>query len=274
MPLDPITTRPLGMNQISRLVAKIEQRKKKAHEKAALAFVNEYMKANRLAALVESADAASSSTGIDHYDYVALHSIVRKKKPKFFLECGTGKSTWAIADALRLNHEQHGIMGKVISMESVEEWYQQALSILPPHLSPYVEIVCSPATTYQHAMVRGSVYEQVPDHPYEIVFVDGPAMAIEENGVINEAANMDFIRLLNSTDREVTAVIDYRVRTVMAYGLLLGKDRVKFLKPWNLGIVENATRKQLLRNDSGFPELLDRIRSTTSFSYDFPEWIE
>ena len=261
------------MNQISRIIAKIEQRKKLTHEKAALTFVDGYMKSNRLDTLVQSADQASSSTGISHYDYVALHSIVRTKKPKFFLECGTGKSTWAIADALRLNHEQHGILGKVISMEGVEEWHRHAVSIFPPHLLPYAEIVYSPTTTYQHAMIQGSSYERVPDHPYEIVFVDGPAVDIESHGTSNESSNMDFIKLLNSTDRQMTAIVDYRVRTVMAYGLLLGKDKVKFLKPWNLGIIENVSRKDLLGNDSEFPQLFDRIKSTTQFAYDFPEWL-
>ena len=43
----------------------------------------------------------------------------------------------------------------------------------------------------------------------------------------------------------MTALIDYRLRTVLAYGVLFGKNKVQFLKPWNLGIVEDVSGKDL-----------------------------
>ena len=49
----------------------------------------------------------SVSTGCDYVDYLALYNHVRKHKPQYVLELGTGVSTVVLAYALREN--RHGI---------------------------------------------------------------------------------------------------------------------------------------------------------------------
>jgi len=237
------------------------------------AFVAAYIKQNNLTGLITQANTASTSTGTELYDYVVLHSYVRKHKVKYILECGTGKTTWILADALQKNHLESGVEGKVISMESIAKWYEEAVRIFPEHLKQYAEIILSPATTFLYSFVKGTTYTQVPDHPYDLVFVDGPELTITENGNSYETVNMDLVRYVLSTDRPVTAIVDSRLRTCVAYGIVFGKNKVKFLKPWLIGIVENVSRKDLMINIDGGP-LSQMLKHSTVFKFDTPSWIK
>ena len=249
----------------------ISSEKKKQEEKINK-LLSDYIKTNELERLVAKANEASSSTGVNDYDYFLLHKLIRTKKPKYVLECGTGRSTWVLADALQKNHKEFGIEGKVISMESIKHWYEEAVRIFPEELKQYAEIRHSEATTFMYSMIKGTCYSEVPEHPYEIVFVDGPAVEVSENNTY-ETANMDFIKVVLRSSNPVTAVIDYRLRTTIAYGIIFGRKKVKFLKPWNVGIVENVTKEDMLINGDA-ASLKKILSSVADFKYANPSWIE
>ena len=246
--------------------------KRKQNRKAEL-FMAKYIKKNNLQELLNSVNSLTTSTGTDLYDYVSLHSYITKHQPHYILECGTGKSTWIIADALKKNKENFGIIGKVISMESVEQWYNEAKAILPERFGEQVEIHYSPATTYMYYFIRGTVYSKVPDYPYDMIFVDGPELDVTENGISHEGVNLDLIKYIQTTtsDKRVTALVDARLRTCIAYGNIFGLNKVKFLKPWNLGIVENINKDDLLLGCYGI-KLTNLLKQNCNLRYDSLPW--
>jgi hypothetical protein len=236
-------------------------------------FVTDYVSRYKLIDLINGADEHSTSTGAELSDYVALHSYILKYKPKFILECGTGKSTWILAHAMNEVFKQTGHKGLIVSMESIEKWHKEAGEIFPEQFKEYVQLHHSPASTFMYSFIKGTCFTEIPEYPYDLVFVDGPELTITENGNSYETCNMDFIRYLLTTNKKATAIIDSRLRTSIAYGIIFGKEKVQFIKPWNLGIVENVDKSDMLLNVDGIS--IAKIRSqATSFSFSNPKWID
>ena len=69
----------------------------------------------RLRTLLEEIDRQSESVGLSNYKYVSLYQMVKKTRPDYVLECGTGKSTFVIAQAMCEN-------GNGIKLVSLEEF--------------------------------------------------------------------------------------------------------------------------------------------------------
>ncbi len=143
-------------------------------------------------------------------DYVRLYEIVRRIRPTYVLECGTGLSTTAIALALKHNHEQFGVQGRCISMEDVQEWFDHALELFPPELAAYAEIVLSPAVVRRHGEWQGVCYDRVPELPYDLTFVDGPSES-SPNG--QHLFNMDFL-FVADRNPQAYGFVDHRLNTV------------------------------------------------------------
>jgi len=133
----------------------------------------------------------SQSIGLDEAGYKHLYKWVRKHKPKEVLECGTGKSTIAIALAMYYNG-----FGRVTSMESVQRWYDMAVTRLPEELAPFVDIILSPVVKY----ALGHRYEKVPERLYEMVLIDGP----------NNQPSSDFVWVVARSKIPVIGFVDKR----------------------------------------------------------------
>lgn len=260
------------LRELKKLKGKLAGLQKSQHKRRVGSYIASYVEQSGLRDLIARANATSGSTGADDGDYVALHRLIRVKRPRHVLECGTGRTTWVIAHALAQNQKDHGIAGKVTSMESVKTWYDEAVSIFPKELRAFADIRLSEPTTFMYAFIKGTCYSELPDLPYEIVFVDGPSPDVVDGGT-HHTANMDFIKVVLRSSIPVTAVIDYRLRTVIAYGVIFGKRKVQFLKPWNLGIVENVT-KQDIRLDEEAVHMKEILSSTTRYRDGNPSWID
>ena len=179
------------------------------------------------------------------------------------LECGTGMSTWFIADAMEKNYKENDVKGKLISMEHIEKWHEHAVGIFPDALSEYAEILYSPIKYIGIGPVYGSSYEEIPDHPYDIVYVDGPDTMVSNNqGETDYCANLDFVNVVMVSKKPISAVIDNRVRTVLSYGLLFGPDKVSYNRCWKLGFVEEVTKKDMSIFNSWFDFKGSFLRNT------------
>ena len=111
--------------------------------------------------------------------YLAVKDIL-KHRPKSVLECGTGASTVVLALAVRkLKNVDPSYNGKIISMESVEEWYNVAVQNLPEKFNDIVTIIHGPRIKYEIAMFRGYVHSNIPKDDYDFVFLDGPSFEDE-----------------------------------------------------------------------------------------------
>lgn len=117
----------------------------------------------------------SDTTGTQPITLFLAVKDILKYRPRRILECGTGSSTVVLALAVqKLKSEDPSYDGKVISMESVEEWYRIAQSNLPDKFKNIVTIVHGPREKYEVSMFRGYIHSNKPDEEYDFVFLDGP----------------------------------------------------------------------------------------------------
>lgn len=182
-----------------------------------------------------------SSTGVGLIHYACLHDYVRRNKPQYFLECGTGISTHIIAKGMKDYSYQNYETIKLVSMESEEKWYDISMKLYPEEYKDFLDIILSPVDFYQYAFVRGVRYKEVPSFPYDCVFVDGP----DPHGM----CDMDFICLVQSSNRPVLAIIDSRKTTILAYSCLFGKHKIKYYH-FGLSFVGPVTKEDFIHNSS------------------------
>jgi predicted O-methyltransferase YrrM len=134
--------------------------------------------------------AKSSSIGCSYTDLAEIYKYIKEKKPKEILECGTGISTIVMALALKENGDGH-----ITSMESEENYFEIAASLLPVSLSKYVEIIFSPVIEDSYSLFRGCRYKDIPlEKQYDFVFVDGPSYVAPSDGTIT--FNFDYLYIL------------------------------------------------------------------------------
>tara|TARA_B100000315_G_C14459261_1_gene532978 strand:+ start:343 stop:978 length:636 start_codon:yes stop_codon:yes gene_type:complete len=179
----------------------------------------------------------SNSCGTRRSNYVLMDHFIKLRRPKFIIECGTGISTYVLAQSMlrHLGDPESGF--KLISMEHQEEWYEHQIERFPEELKEFVEIVHSPIDYYQHMFINGTVYSNIPDYPYDFVFIDGPS----SQGM----CNMDFIRLIASSEKPMSCLIDGRVTTSLAYSILFGKSKVTLFPFWGASMILDVTKDDL-----------------------------
>lgn len=177
------------------------------------------------------------STGVGLMGFAVLYEYVRRYKPQYVLECGTGLSTHIIATAMRRFSEPCHKEIKLISMESEAEWYREAAKHFDLEKFSFAEILLSPIAHYRYSFVDGMVYSETPEYPYDFVFVDGPYYA--------DRCDMDFIKVLQSSKKNLSALIDSRRTSCLAYSALLGRDKLAYY-PFGMSYIRNVSKKDLI----------------------------
>ena len=177
----------------------------------------------------------TNSTGCSFTDYWTLYSIVRQGRHQEVLECGTGVSTIVIAIALRDNEKEFSLPGRVTSMEEKEEWFNLAGKLLPTELQGYVELRHSPKTEYTYSLFRGVGYEDVPQRPYTLVFIDGPGTIAPSDGT--RTFNFDYINVVRRASQPVLGLIDKRLSTCFVYAKIFGNSKIRYDEVRSMGIV-------------------------------------
>jgi len=154
------------------------------------------------------------STGCHTTLYYLLWHFIEVNKPQYFLECGTGISTHLIARAMReFCYDKYNGNIKLVSMESSEKWYEEALKHPVEH--DFVDIVLSEIETFNLFQFNCSCYKDVPQMVYDAVFVDGPPQ--------EDTATMDILKVAQWSRNPIAAIIDNRGQTVLALFLMFGK---------------------------------------------------
>ncbi len=204
-----------------------------------------------LQSAVDYANSQSESSGTSYSDYLILYTHIKETKPKYVLECGTGKSTFVIAQAMLENQLENPNTPefdkmKLISMEDKYEWYEKSVNILPEKFQEFVEIHHSELTSYSYSLLNGIIYKDIPDLPYDFVFIDGP----DQSGGTNvTACDIDFIKIVKNSNNPVSALIDNRKHTILACTLAFGQDKVSFYPELALGYVKPVTQSDLIIAD-------------------------
>ncbi|HRE15465.1 MAG TPA: hypothetical protein PLW86_00140, partial [Rhodocyclaceae bacterium] len=75
-----------------------------------------------------------------------------------------------------------GYAGKIVSMESVDVWYDTAKKNLPEKYADMVELVLGPREKYELLFFRGYRHSNIPPLDYDFVFLDGPSYEDENGG--------------------------------------------------------------------------------------------
>ncbi|WP_290245388.1 hypothetical protein [Marivivens donghaensis] len=156
---------------------------------------------------------------------MAVRDIL-KHRPKNILECGTGASTVVLALALKkLKKEDPSYDGKIISMESVEEWYNIAVRNLPEKFNDIVTIVHGPRKKYEISMFRGYIHSNIPVDNYDFVFLDGPSFEDD----FGTAFCADAIYVLEMRrDGILRGVIDGRASSAYVMQQMFGLKAVRY----------------------------------------------
>ena len=184
----------------------------------------------------------SKSVGGQYSDYLKTYDNILKLKPKFVLECGSGISSYIISSALKHNYEKYGIRGKCISMENLNEYYDNIVSIFPEELKDYIEFNLSPKVTKDYLFFRGVGYKEIPKYDYDFVFIDGPNQYNNDQRLFS----FDLISALVISNKAINGLIDSRLAATYVYQQVFGKDIIKFNNIYKLGIVTNLTKNRLV----------------------------
>lgn len=170
--------------------------------------------------IIHDYGAKSATTGTKYPTlYKSVRSII-KTKPRFILESGTGTSTLVLAElVLSLQDKDPNYCCKIISMESIQEWYDIAVAMLPKKYQEVVEIRLGEREKYDYSIFRGYVHSNIPKLPYEFVLLDGPSYN-DENG---SSTCMDAIKVRQMSEAEtINCVIDTRNSTVFMMQKIFG----------------------------------------------------
>jgi predicted O-methyltransferase YrrM len=161
----------------------------------------------------------SKSTGVNIWDCVILYEVVRREKPHHILEFGTGASTAYMALALSENYEEnHDDGGVLLSIESDRFFLEHQKEIFPKELGRFVDFVYGPVRTMDFEGKKGFVHENVPRRPYDLIWVDGPALTDS----IRFSA--DVVELLSSCSANVKVLFDGRDETAQFVYKMIGPN--------------------------------------------------
>lgn len=153
-------------------------------------------------------------------------SGILKHKPKWILECGTGSSTLVLAAAVqKLKAENPSYEGHIVSMESVEAWYELADSLLPEKYRDTVDIVLGPREKFEMGFFRGYIHSNIPVHDYGFILIDGPSY-YDENGLSFCA---DLFKVMDiSNEPVIHGVSDGRASSVFVIQTLYGHKAARY----------------------------------------------
>jgi hypothetical protein len=124
---------------------------------------------------------------------------------------------------------------------------RQAQRHIQPAYAKYAEILQSPRVEDQHSLFRGVRYRDVPDRPYDFVFVDGPNYVAPSDGALT--FDFDLVHVLRRADHPVYAIIDKRLTTCFVVQRLLSPDLVRYDARKHLCFVGPASRRDLRQFD-------------------------
>ena len=176
---------------------------------------------------MQEAEALTASTGCNYSEYWWLYNFVVTRRPRYILECGAGISTVVMGFAIReLSLEGHE-PPRLISMENVPYYYDNLRKLIPAEIEPFIEINLSDVKDVEFHCGMGRCYTEIPEHPYEFVFTDGPNLPREASVPYFDC---DYINVVKKTERNVTGVLDSRRSTRAAYQQLLSTARQKKLR--------------------------------------------
>lgn len=168
----------------------------------------------------------SKSTGVKFTTLWRAVRLILRYKPEIILECGTGLSTIVLAAAIKKLREQSATYaGKIVSLESVDEWFAEAKKNLPDKYQDIVELVLGAREKYEFLFFRGYCHSNIPVYDYDFVFLDGPSYQDQHGGAF--CADV-FQAMTISSAPKLRGVIDTRVSSVFVMQQVFGVGAARY----------------------------------------------
>jgi len=193
----------------------------------------------------------SKSTGCNYLGYWELYKLVRKYKPREILECGTGVSTLVLAYAIAENRRDFNIDCRITSMEEIAEYLEMSRACLPAEYQPVVDFVQSDRVEDSIGLFRGLRYRDIPNRPYDFIFVDGPDYTTVNGQEL--AFDFDAIHVAKNSTRPINGLIDKRVSTSFVLQTLFGSDAVSYVSSKHLGYIHGLEFRNIQLLPKGEP---------------------
>lgn len=186
--------------------------------------------------IINGYSAKSDTTGTKYPTLYKAIRVILKNKPKYILESGTGTSTLILAELiLLLKKKDPNYSCKIVSMESMSDWYELAVELLPKKYEEVVEIKLGEREKYDYSMFRGYTHSNIPNLPFEFVLIDGPSY----NDDKGSSTCMDAIKVrLKSNLETVYCVIDTRNSTVFMMQQIFGVSASRYFPFFRSCVVE------------------------------------
>lgn len=178
-------------------------------------------------------------------DFLTLYEEVRKYKPKEVLECGAGVSTFVLAYAVTENGH-----GRVTSVDELGWWMDKVRESLPERLRDCAELIVSEKTEHKYSLFRGASYKDIPDRPYDWIYIDGPTTSLGEGADMQKTFDADFLKILARSKGSVRVLIDNRKTTCWVLNKVTGKVRFDSIR--NIGRILPCTAQDLRREPDEF----------------------
>jgi hypothetical protein len=168
----------------------------------------------------------SNTTGTKFPTLWRAVRLILRERPTLILEAGTGLSTIVLAAAVKqLRERVPGYAGRIVSMESVEHWYDTAKRNLPEKYAEVVELVLGPRMKYEFLFFRGYCHSNIPPLDYNFIFLDGPSYEDENGG----SFCADVFHVVETSSAPVIrGVIDTRVSSVFVLQAVFGSRAVRY----------------------------------------------
>ncbi len=132
-----------------------------------------------------------------YYKFLSIYHNIRKYKPQYVLECGSGLSTIIILRALKENGS-----GKLISVDEDEKFGNYVSKIAGGDF----KVNISPSRPGNYKGISGDQYTAIPEYPYDFLFIDGPQ---------TKEVDLDTFYVLEKNPN-ARMLIDCRIKTIDA----------------------------------------------------------
>jgi predicted O-methyltransferase YrrM len=152
--------------------------------------------------------ATTDFTGSGNTDYLMLYRYIVERKPDYVLELGSGISTLFIACAM----EEVG-KGHLVTVDHIAHYSEEAGRTMPAELAKRVDFVVSQSVGEVYGGVSAVRYREIPTHPYDMIYVDGPPTLVGNTYF----PSTDALHIIQAGKHPADVLIDLRLATVHRY---------------------------------------------------------
>jgi len=194
-------------------------------------------------------------TGAGSTDYLILHRYIVERRPTHVLELGSGITTLILARAMAETGKGH-----LTSVDHIASYSEETRRLVGPELGKHVTFATSPSVGEVYAGVSALRYREIPNLPYDLIFVDGPSTLIGDV----DFPSTDAIHVISANMHPVDIIVDFRIVTLQRYSNWINRP-VVFDPILHLGVIPHVNSDDILRKQPSPWDFKSRIQIGDAF---------